>query len=296
VIIPVFNRRRMVVECLDSLADQTRLPASVAVVDDGSTDGSADAVQAWIEARPDTDRWRLLRLPDNVGAARARNRGTVEVDATEFIAFLDSDDLWPPDFLARAEAVLAADPRLVAVTSDIRIERRNAPATLRDLSAMGYRIADVLFRDPGVGSATVVRRTALDAAGGYPESVATGHDLHLYCAISALGPWSHLPGGPIRKRHGLHGADEAGHLANSYDDRMQRWARTYETIIEQHGDRLGLDRRARARLIGARWYRAGKEARERGERQVARECLRNAIRWRPLDLRPRVHLLGTYVR
>ena len=295
VIIPVFNRQRMIVECLDNVAQQARLPDVVVVVDDGSTDRTGDAVREWIDARPDTPRWHLLTLAENVGAAAARNRGLAAAAESEFVAFLDSDDLWPADFLQRAEAVLAPDPSVVAVTADVRIQQQDRPAKTRDLSAMNRQISEVLFRDAGIGSATVLRRSAVAGVGGFPESILTGHDLHLFCALSALGSWRHLPGEPITKRHGVRPSGEEHHLAARYDDRLQRWAVVYESAIDLHGERLGVGRRARARLIGARWYRAGREARSRGDIPAARACLRKAIRRRPLDLRPRMYLLGTYI-
>ena len=294
VVIPVFNRRRMVVECLANVARQDRLPDLVLVVDDASTDGTAQVVSEWIDARADRDRWRLLTLAENVGAAAARNRGHHAAGEIDLVAFLDSDDLWPPDFLKRAESVLAEDPAAVAATADIRVERPQRPPRTRDLSAIERRISDVLFRDAGIGSATVLRSSAVRRAGGFPESFPTGHDLHLFCAVSALGGWRHLTGAPITKRQGFHAPGEESHLATSYADHMQRWARVYESAIDEHGERLGLDSRARAHLIGARWYRAGKVARKRGDTPAARECLRKAIRRRPFDHRQRVQLLATY--
>jgi len=295
VIIPVFNRQRMIVECLASVAAQTRVPDVIVVVDDGSTDGTGDVAGRWVDARPDAARWHLLRLSANVGAAAARNRGLAAAAESDLVAFLDSDDLWPTDFLQRAESVLTSDPSVVAVTADIRIERQDRRVRTRDLSAMNQQISDVLFRDAGIGSATVLRRSAVLGVGGFPESIPTGHDLHLFCAVSALGSWRHLSGEPVTKRHGVRAAGEEPHLANQYPDRLERWAVVYESAIDLHGERLGVGRRARARLIGARWYRAGKVARSRGDIPAARACLRQAIRRRPLDPRPRMHLLGTYV-
>jgi hypothetical protein len=98
-IIPTFNRRDYVSRAIDSVLSQTAPVDEVIVVDDGSTDGTADAIQARYG-----DRVRLIRQ-ENMGVSGARWRGTKEARG-EWVAFLDSDDEWVPrrqaDFLAAA--------------------------------------------------------------------------------------------------------------------------------------------------------------------------------------------------
>ena len=74
------------------------------MVDDGSTDGTVEAVRPF-EADP---RLRLIRQP-NMGLSAARNTG-IEAGETERVAFLDSDDLWMPDYLEQAHAALESRP------------------------------------------------------------------------------------------------------------------------------------------------------------------------------------------
>lgn len=99
VVIPVFNRGPLIGPTLDSVLNQTLAAGEILVVDDGSTDGSAD----WIEAHY-RGRVRVIRQ-SNGGVARARNRGLEEARG-DFLAFLDHDDLWRPDKLrAQSEAL-----------------------------------------------------------------------------------------------------------------------------------------------------------------------------------------------
>ena len=95
VIIPVFNRKTIVLDALESIASQTHLPRQVIVVDDESTDGSADAVADWIQQRgrqifdqPER-RLRIFRQPKQ-SAAAARQYGLEASEPSEFVAFLDS--------------------------------------------------------------------------------------------------------------------------------------------------------------------------------------------------------------
>lgn len=98
VVIPCFNAEQFVGASLRSVAEQTRKPSEVIVVDDGSSDGSIAA------ARSTGVPFRLLHT-DRLGGAGARNCG-VEAAAGEWIAFLDADDVWYPDHLARAAEVI----------------------------------------------------------------------------------------------------------------------------------------------------------------------------------------------
>lgn len=99
VVVPLFNKVAYVERALDSIAAQTFSDYEVIVVDDGSTDGSG----ARVRSRGD-ERVRYLRQK-NAGPGAARNRGLSEARG-DYIAFLDADDEWHPDYLARSVALL----------------------------------------------------------------------------------------------------------------------------------------------------------------------------------------------
>src|SRR5713226_7707474 len=92
VIMPTFNRRRVIGRAISSVLSQTYSDYELIVIDDGSTDGTSD----WLaQEYPGV---RLIRCASNRGAAGARNFG-FEAARGEFIAFLDSDDVWTPEYL-----------------------------------------------------------------------------------------------------------------------------------------------------------------------------------------------------
>lgn len=108
-IVPAFNAARYLGEALDSICAQTYRPVEVIVVDDGSTDETA-AIAAGYGA--------LVRAVSQAtaGPAATRNAG-VQLATGDFVAFLDADDLWHPEKLARQTARFAARPELgVSVT------------------------------------------------------------------------------------------------------------------------------------------------------------------------------------
>ena len=93
-ILPFHNRRDTLREAVDSVLEQTHRSLTLHLVDDGSTDGSADVLA-------DIDDPRVVRhtLETNVGVSAARNVG-LDHAATDFVAFMDSDDVWLPHKLA----------------------------------------------------------------------------------------------------------------------------------------------------------------------------------------------------
>lgn len=117
VVVTSYNYRDYVVEAVDSALAQTRSPAQVVVVDDGSTDGSAELLRARYGADPRV----TLLCTDNGGQLAAFQRGVARVDAaTDVIFFLDSDDRWEPEYLARACAVYDERPDVGFIVSDMR--------------------------------------------------------------------------------------------------------------------------------------------------------------------------------
>lgn len=112
VVIPTWNRARLVCEAVESALSQRTGQVEVIVVDDGSTDDTAN-----ILTRNFDSRIHLLRLPHRRGVGAARNTG-VRAASGELLAFLDSDDLWLPGKLDAELRVLERFPDAEAVVSD----------------------------------------------------------------------------------------------------------------------------------------------------------------------------------
>lgn len=96
VIIPAYNRDKTIKECIDSVLNQTYKNIEVIVVDDCSSDKTADIVDGYDDVRVK----KCVRLPENHGACYARNFG-VEFAKGQYIAFQDSDDIWLPEKLEK---------------------------------------------------------------------------------------------------------------------------------------------------------------------------------------------------
>lgn len=103
VVIANHNDSAFVEKAIESVARQTVRDLQVVVVDDASTDSSDEIVRRCL-ARLDDRRFRYVKLAANLGQAGALRRGMAELD-TPFVCFLDSDDLWYDDFIARHLAI-----------------------------------------------------------------------------------------------------------------------------------------------------------------------------------------------
>lgn len=107
-----YNKERDLAQTLDALAPSLPAGVFVRVLDNGSTDGTADLLRKWVE-RLGPERFGTVSLPVNIGAPAARNwlLSLPEVCEREFVAFLDDDAFVPPDWLERLFAAVAAYPR-----------------------------------------------------------------------------------------------------------------------------------------------------------------------------------------
>jgi glycosyltransferase involved in cell wall biosynthesis len=115
VIVAMHNRAGLILRALDSISAQTLRPAAIIVIDDASTDDGRAVVAAWTP--PTGTTLTILSHDINRGAAVARNTGMTEA-TTAYIAFLDSDDFWLPDALARLLPPLESHPDAVLCCAD----------------------------------------------------------------------------------------------------------------------------------------------------------------------------------
>lgn len=284
VIIPVYNRATVILATLESVARQTAPPAKLVVVDDGSIDDTPHAVAAWIEAAHPPFAAELVRRPHQ-SAAAARNAGLDAVGDLPLVAFLDSDDCWPEDFLARTAPLLVADDGAVAATVDRRF---------LDCHGIAFHFDDCrqLVADPiawffgygaGVASSTLLRTSAIRAAGGWNTSLDSAEDSMLFSLVALEGHWLHAPGAPVEFHHGnAVTIDEENNLSYRYHDALRRWAGVYEKVFNAIDDRYPRRRREHLRRqVALYWYRAGKQMEQLGKAGDARECYTRALRWSP---------------
>lgn len=114
IIVPVYNVKNYIVETMDCVRNQTYPQWELLLVEDGSSDGTVEIIEAYLEQAKDT-RIKLIKLPANMGAAKARNHGLFKAQG-RYIAYLDSDDLWMPNKLERELAFMEEKQAAFAFT------------------------------------------------------------------------------------------------------------------------------------------------------------------------------------
>ncbi|MBP5156273.1 MAG: glycosyltransferase [Treponema sp.] len=192
VVIPTYNRAYCIRRSMDSVLGQTYGNLELIVVDDGSTDGTEDAVRSCTDARV-----RYIRLEKNGGPSRARNEG-IRLARGEFVAFHDSDDVWHPEKLEKQLKLMEEDPECQLVFCKYRVHGKTVSDVPQedvfDLSGTEHGMLDVLIRENKIGTPTMLlRRSALDAAGTFDEKLRTMEDWDLALRIARQGKISFLP-------------------------------------------------------------------------------------------------------
>ncbi|MCZ6572794.1 MAG: glycosyltransferase family A protein [Planctomycetota bacterium] len=286
-VVPVYNRPRVVIEALDSVAAQTRPPDELVVVDDGSSPETARRVAAWIEASNGRLPTRLIRQT-NAGPAAARNRGAAEVNGCDLLAFLDSDDLWPQDYLERMTQAFERNPSAAAASCDqLLLDARTEHSELirRDVAAPRATSRILAEGAPGTPN-TVVRTAPFRAAGGYHPKWPLGEEFDLMLRLSQHGEWLYVPGAPVVVRLGrAAAAGEEGHFGKLRPDPRRIEAQLIEEFLTSYvpgrnGGANGGPEPAERRVLAYRWYKAGRQLARLGKRHEGHECFRRALHWR----------------
>ena len=168
VVIPAHNSRRYIAAALDSILAQQHRPLEIVVVDDGSTDSTAQMVR---EYAPEV---RLIEQ-DQRGHPAARNAG-IRAAAGEFLGFLDHDDLWSPDKIERQMASFERNPALDLVFG--HIQNFFSPEMCAEDRE---RVAVPLRPLPGLlQGAMLARRRSFDRVGMFSEERGMGDFLDWY--------------------------------------------------------------------------------------------------------------------
>ncbi|MFZ5451113.1 MAG: glycosyltransferase family 2 protein [Thermodesulfobacteriota bacterium] len=224
VIIPTYNRAALVQEAVASVLAQTYRDFELLVVDDGSTDGTREVLAAF--GREIT----VLSRPSRGGVSPARNAGIAAAQG-EWLAFLDSDDLWLPEKLARQMAFMEANPQyLLSQTEETWVRRGvkvNPPRTHRKEG--GRILLRSLERCLVSPSAVMLHRQLLKDHGGFDEDLPAAEDYDLWLRLAWRYEVGLLPEPLIIKRGG-----HADQLSRQWG--LDRWRiRALQKLLAEPG-------------------------------------------------------------
>ena len=258
VVVPAYNCARFIGESLDSVYRQTYGNWEVVVIDDGSTDETRAALA------PHIGRIRYF-YQENRGTAAARNAGVRQARG-ELIAFLDNDDIWLPEKLARQVQVMQGSLECGLVFTDgkrfsadgtraeslisTRLDGWIAAHRTEDPLVAKGDIVRNLFFDNEISSASsvMVRRQCLERAGGFDEAIAIADDYDLWLRIARAHSVALITRCLYMWR--WHDGSQSGTIP----ERIQRWRVASLLVQEKHLSLAPPDVRRRLRAHMAREY------------------------------------------
>lgn len=281
VVMPAYNCAATVREAVDSVLAQDGVDMELIVVDDGSTDGTRDVLAGYGK------RLRLLRQA-NGGPAAARNRA-LAIARSEYIAFLDADDVWLPGklrtqldyFAAHSDIDVvygnwlrwhASEPRPAAPPEDEGI----------DEDASGWIYTGMLL-DSMIHSITaLVRRNVIDAVGGFDESLRTGEDYDFWLRVTRRHRVVKLKRALALYR--IHPASTTA-TERRENNEYRVLVRALQRLGHADGEGRRVDRVQLERRLSRLCFGHGYRHYRRGDMRIAYQSFRLAMRH--FDFRPR---------
>ena len=288
-IVPVYNGAATIAEAIDSALAQSYRDLEVIVVNDGSTDATAEVLRRY------DGRIRVIERK-NGGIAAARNTG-VAATQSEYLAFLDCDDIWAPAMVEQTVAALDDNRDCVLAYTNCAVIDSDGDDLRSALVGAGVDHAPTLDEMlsrlwPIMPSAVIMRRSTFDACGGFSEEFRSYgfEDVIFWLRVREQGAFHYLSECLVKWRFSLFPSPL-----------KTRWRKpeaciTFDRILrERYGissDRL-LAARARANrsILGYIGLRALRD----GNRASAREAFRRALQMKPTRVKSLLRYLKTYL-
>jgi glycosyltransferase involved in cell wall biosynthesis len=290
VIIPTYNRASLLIGAVESALSQTFSDLEVVLIDDGSTDQTANILERFLAGRVE-DRGRVRYFwQENGGQSVAFNRG-MELAAGEWLAFLASDDRWLPEKLTlQLEVLRQLGPRCDACITDA-IYMNNVALTKTAFEHVGSpypgsfgMITDPLRRVAGgwhgmYVQTLIVRKKVLGEVGGFDPNLHLSEDLDFLFRLSARANIGYVSKPLVEIDRTPNRTD--GMIERFQDEpfRLQHYQHLYEKWLDEDRTlRLGVGELIRRQLQEihakwASWYLLS------GDYQKARQAMRSAVRY-----------------
>ena len=237
VIIPTYNRAYIISRAIQSVLQQTYQDFEILVVDDGSKDNTHEIMESIRD-----ERIKYIRHEINRGPAAARNTGIMAARGN-YIAFLDSDDLWLPEKLERQMAAFANAPSQVGVVYVRVLEVEGDSKTFippnHVIKREGNLYYDLISKGNFVyPSAALVRRDCLTKVGMLDEQLYTSEDWDLWIRIAKYYHYKYVD--ELLVVYSI--------IPDSLTNKTDRLIRGHEQILEKHYEDIKKDKRLLAKF------------------------------------------------
>ena len=289
VVIPLYNKEAEIERALRSVVEQSLTVGEIIVVNDGSTDSSKEIVERFILAHPEAGIHLINQK--NSGVSTARNRGIKEAKG-DYIALLDADDWWLPNYIAEVCRMMEYYPDADAFSTafDIVVGDSHTHATVPTTEGYISPAEEALLsRYPIIPSTATLRRSVILECGGFPDGMRIGEDQWLWARMMQQGAkFAFSPMALVRyslaasnRSATIYRSEESAHsIAELYDPKQ-------DNTLNEYIARIGLGKAITQSVRGG--TEDAKEAirafgyTKLSKRQLLRLKLLNAL---PASLRP----------
>lgn len=276
IVIPVFNREKVVRRTLDSVAAQTFRPLNVILVDNGSVDGTLQLLNEWKDSvECDGFNVKVLEEP-SAGACLARNRGLREV-STPYVMFFDSDDVMSPAHVDRAASVIMKNPDADVVGWDADCVSLSGKRRKLIFASENF-LFNHIFHASLSTQRYICRTEFIRSAGGWNESVFGWNDYELGMRLLLRNPKIVYAG---RERTVTVYSQEESITGTGFSMSQTKWEHSLD-VCQMQLENAGLGRAVKwietRRVILAGHYR--KEGDDGAGERLVNEVLSRAVRLR----------------
>jgi len=265
VILPVFNVAAFVRAAVESVLEQSWKDLELVVIDDGSTDATADEIGSIEDPRI------VMLSQKRAGIAAGRN-AVLRCARGEYLAFIDGDDLWLPGKLEQDVAFLDGHPEADLIFSSVRMvdeEGRDLGRTVRKWDGP-LPLRDLIIEDLIVPSTVVLRREAAEQTGWFDETLPGGSDYDYWLRMAFMRPGRQYGSSRVSALYRI----RTGQMTGDCEHQSQAWLRIMAKVrASAPGTFAEVER-----MSAANFYRAvAASAYEKDDGESARKYFREAM-------------------
>jgi len=231
VVIPLYNKAHTIVRTLGTVFNQSYKDFEIIIVNDGSTDDGIEKILAYT-----TDKRIRIVTQENQGVSAARNKG-VKLSSFEYIAFLDGDDEWMPDYLLKIKEAINLFPQAGMYCCAGIVRNADETEGLRLANQFKNKIVEIdFFENPHVflhTSATVVAKKEFFKTAGFPVGMKKNEDFALFFSLALLTPvvYCGIPlsiyvGGVAGQATSIHYSKVMNHQVNRFNHVFGNWLKS----------------------------------------------------------------------
>ncbi len=283
VIIPTYNRSELVRQAINSVLKQDYENFEILVIDDGSTDNTRQTV-----AEIKDNRIRYF-YKNNGGAASARNLGLKNAKG-EFICFLDSDDLWPDNFLKTMTSRLLKNPQYGAAycMRTLLFENGSTKPSYQKEFFFSGQVTAQLFQKTFIQTSTICFRKKNLEGIFFDESLTNGEDVDVWLKVSTRTKFLFVPDIQITYRQ------QTPMATAEFDSKYCNRLRVLERFYFKLGGDKYIPHKTAIKKLSYAYRSAAKKALKTGCRKAAIELTKAALQYQKWQIRLYIDLIKAY--